>query len=67
MYLPPLVVHIEEPPPPPPPRDDRSTEFPSEIVNCLLAALNERVWSSVSVIFPIDVAIDELNEENPLV
>ena len=70
LYLPPSVVHIEEPPPPPPPpRDDRSTVFPSDIVNSLEAWLNVRVWSSVSVstIFPIDVASDELNEENPLV
>ena len=66
LYIPPLTVHIEEPPPPPPPRDDKSTEFPSPIVNCLLAWLNERVWSSVSTLLS-DVAIDELNAVNPLV
>ena len=66
LYIPPLIVHIEEPPPPPPPRVDKSTEFPSPIVNTLLAWLNERVWSSVSTVLS-DVAIDELNAVNPSV
>jgi len=37
LYIPPLIVHIEEPPPPPPPRVDKSTELPSPIDNILLA------------------------------
>jgi hypothetical protein len=68
LYIPPLIVHIEEPPPPPPPRVDKSTELPSPIDNILLAWLNERVWSSVSVSTVLNCdAIDELKAVNPFV
>ena len=51
---------------PPPPSEDKSTEFPSEIVNTLDTELKETVWSSVSTELS-DVAIDELNDVNPSV